>query len=193
MGSLRITRVSIVASLFLALVVAMLSPLTARASTNCAYEDYFPSRGAVKTVANTTPTGKVYGVRLEFKLAQTEINALKCFASHVELDFNVYGFNLPMEWEYYSVYSNLPGAVHDVAASDYTDQVPGVTGIQVNNLRAEASYYATLWWSAPRTQTIPVVNIRWIPSYWAVNSGNWFESNLCHRHQAEHLRTSYYG
>ncbi|HKX24539.1 MAG TPA: hypothetical protein VJM46_04835, partial [Candidatus Saccharimonadales bacterium] len=110
----------------------------------------------------------------------TEIENLRCFATRLEIDFVLWGFDLPENWMGYVISSNLPGAAHDVAYDDEGHPWrPAVTGILTNQLQAGKAYYATLWWIGAPTQPEPEFEIAWVPSYWGMESSNPAEALLC--------------
>ncbi|MGD8374355.1 MAG: hypothetical protein PVI21_05885, partial [Candidatus Woesebacteria bacterium] len=169
---------------FLATLTAMIGLLITIApgkaqAESCSYDKYWPSRGAVKTVGPID--GDVYGVTLEFQISSSEVDSLRCFAEFVEIDFHTEGFNLSKQWSSYAIYSNIPGATRDIAASDNstTEQIPAATNIRVNHLLHDYTYYATIWWHAPQASSAPRVWINWVPSYWASWSRNPAEWGLC--------------
>ena len=127
---------------------------------------------------NTFDTANSDGFYLStwwFNLSESELNALKCMNRYfgvqfVELDFRLFGFALPAQWENYAVLgTNIPGAHHDVAFQDSSaSPTPGVTNIHIGSLRKDTWYHATLGWSASLgSGGPPRVSFEWVPSHWA--------------------------
>jgi|GEM_PF-2887447 len=169
----RIHILSVLALLAMMCVVTALPPTEASASNTC-QTPWWPHQGAIRSaLLNGT-----YSVTLEFKLSQAEANNLRCVSELLELDFHLSGFNLPPQWEGYTASSNLPGAVHDTALSDFTVATPGLTRIFTNQLVAGANYFAAISWSASTTSSTPSVSVNWVPSYWA-DMRNPLEADLC--------------
>ncbi|HEY6736853.1 MAG TPA: hypothetical protein VI322_04010 [Candidatus Saccharimonadia bacterium] len=61
-----------------------------------------------------------YSITFKFKLTQAQLDALRCIAPYIELDFHMKNFNVPtgypIGWDAYKLAgTNLPGAIHDDA------------------------------------------------------------------------------
>ncbi|MGD8374445.1 MAG: hypothetical protein PVI21_06345, partial [Candidatus Woesebacteria bacterium] len=149
--------------------------------------NYAPDIGIIRAVG--PDANGVYEVGIGFELTQEQVNQLSCHGNYLEIDFQLHGFNLPNQWEGYSVFSNLPGAMHDVATSDFgsDNQVPAVTGIvtdlaKSNHIKAYTSYYAGIHFSGVSTNRAPSVAVNWVPSA-TPDRRPWntaqFESMLC--------------
>jgi hypothetical protein len=106
----------------------------------------------------------------------------------LEIDFHLYNFGLGINWENYRLYSNIPNAMHDTAASDLslTEQTPAATGIWTSSLEKDKTYYVMITWSAPNAQVgATKVGIGWTPSYWPNPIDHPFEFGLCTAHGAD--------
>ncbi len=126
---------------------------------------FWPSTGMFQT---THVGGGAYDATLRFRLTQAEKNALSCVGPYLELDFRLFGFNTPSEWDGYSVYTDIPGAIHDTAKSDGADEAtPAVTRIKASELTVDHEYYATVSFFGLPLSGAPQVSIQWVPSYWA--------------------------
>jgi len=129
---------------------------------------FWPSTGYFQT---THISGDNYVATLDFKMTQSQINSLECVSPYLELDFHIFGFSTPSEWDRYSVSTNIPGAIHDVATMDYAlnDATPGLTRIRAADLQAGTEYHADVIFNQPLVPAngSPRVSIEWVPSYWA--------------------------
>jgi len=129
---------------------------------------FWPSTGYFQT--QYVP-GDNYIARLDFTMTQAQINSLDCVSHYLELDFRIFGFSTPSEWEGYSVSTNIPGAIHDVATMDYAlnKATPGVTRIRATDFQAGVEYHADVIFNQPLVSAdgSPRVSIEWVPSYWA--------------------------
>ncbi len=106
-------------------------------------------------------------------MTQAQIDSLLCVAPYLELDFQIRGFTVPSEWDGYTAWTNLPGAIHDVATSDYATDVssPGVTRIHSAQLQAGVQYQVSVAFDLPLSPSggEPRVSVQWAPSYWAAS------------------------
>jgi len=140
---------------------------------------FWPSTGSFQTLYEPVLFDG-YSVTLGFTLTVDEIEALRCVDEYLELDFRLYGFKVPRQWDGYTFSSNLPGAIHDVATSDFstTEPVPAVTGIFVDDLSAGTHYYASISFDERLDPDggSPKVSIDWVPSHWA---SSFLEREFC--------------
>ncbi len=150
---------------------------------------YWPSTGYFQT---TSAPGTNYVATMDFTLTQPQINALACVSAYLELDFRIFGFQLPGtpvpysdnclpgQWDNYTVSTNIPGAIHDIATSDYSckTSTPGVTDIRVSQLQPGVEYYASVSFNLPLNSSwgSPRVSMEWVPSYWAASPA---EATFC--------------
>lgn len=141
---------------------------------------YWPSKGIFQTtreayeVPSDNPLGNRnldnYGAVLTFRLTQAEKDDLLCVGEYLEIDFHLFGLATPAEWDAYTVSTNIPGAVHDTAATDSADQAtPGLTYIRVSDLIVNHDYYAGISFTGlwPNNDGKPRVSFEWVPSRWA--------------------------
>ena len=169
----------------LTVIGTMVVSVSARASEFVALADqhyvdecrgaYWPGRNTFET--QVTSAGYVIGWK--FKLSQSEVDALMCLkarygADFVEVDFRTFGFIGQDNWDAYWVTgTNLPSAVHDVAAEDTAPNMsPGVTSVNVARLEAEKDYYVGIAWNngtgiSPDISQTQRVSFEWLPSRWA--------------------------
>jgi hypothetical protein len=141
---------------------------------------YWPSQGSFETYRN----GTSYEAALHFKLTAAEKIALnECVRfgfeeNTLEIDFTLHGLYSPAGWDNYSVYTNLPGAVHDTAALDEANHSsPGVTNITINSLGVGVEYSVIVAWNdtqvSPKPGSVPRVSIEWMPSHSARGNELW--------------------
>ena len=134
-----------------------------------------PSSGAIGTYADSSYQMATFS----FELDPVELQNLKCAAPYLEIDFHLEGLFVPWEWDGYVVLqTNLPGALHDVAAGDFTTSTPGVTRIYTSQMYANVPYKVTIAWqshSAIPGQT-PGVWVAWVPSHTAQG---WDQESYC--------------
>ena len=152
------------------------TPAQADGAAGCT-SPWWPTSGAV----STTTSGTITTATFAFVLTPGELANLQCVAPLLEIDFHLEGVQVPPQWDDYIVYStNLPGAMHDVAAGDFNSSTPGVTGIYVRGdggLHAGHNYWVTLAW-----QQLPALSgqapgfwIGWVPSHIVDFSDPWDE------------------
>lgn len=126
---------------------------------------FWPSTGSFQT---SQESGN-YSATLVFKLTKSQKKALECVSPYLELDFRIFGFDAPAEWDNYSASGTIPGAIHDTAKDDKSKEAtPGITGIKVADLVPDREYRTTISFSLPRTKNDakgPRVSIEWVPSY----------------------------
>ena len=139
----------------------------------------------------TTRDGRSFSARWRFTLTQAQIDSLSCLSSRyraefIELDFRLFDFTGPNDWDGYTTTSSLPGAVHDVGWRDKASEAtPGVTAVAVRHLRAGTSYTTTVAWSSGLTPVPggkPRVSFELVPSYWAKSSK---ERLFCSAHRSQ--------
>lgn len=154
----------IVASVFG--VASQAAPAAAESIEQCG-NAYYPSYSEVVTERY----GTFFAVTFGFELSQHERDTLVCLQDWLEIEAPIAGFSLPDWWDEYTVSTNLPGALHDIDASD-TEPVPAVTRIWTGDLQPNTWYYVTLMWDAhvPDHQT-PYVTVQWVPAYWSQDMG----------------------
>jgi len=143
-------------------------------STKCG--KFWPSSGMFQTMRD----GDEFSAKLVFKLTEGQKKSLLCVSDFLELDFRLFGFKAPSEWDNYTTSSNIPGAVHDTAKDDSGNGVtPGLTGIKVSDLVPNREYSATVSFSLPLVNDSlgPRVSFEWVPSYWAASPA---EKSVCH-------------
>lgn len=127
----------------------------------------WPTTGEVQTT--NWPGSNEYVVTFEFVLTQEQLDELQCAGDFLELDFRIRNFDVPAEWEDYSIaHTNLPGALHDVAFEDNAYEAnPAVTRIYTDLLQAGKAYYVTIRWQANALPgRNPYVFFVWTPSHW---------------------------
>ena len=125
-----------------------------------------PANGLIETTH--WDGGSDYWVTFKFKLTEQELNSLRCVDEFLEIDFRLFGFDLPGYWKGYQIPdTNLPGAIQDEPAGD-TAPTPAVTNIKVANLQKDTEYYVTLAWNARVVAgEAQSVSVQWVPSHWA--------------------------
>ena len=138
-------------------------------------ETWYPASGAV----STTTSGSITTATFAFILTPGELANLQCVAPLLEIDFHLEGVQVPPQWDDYIVPStNLPGAIHDVAAGDFNSSTPGVTNIKVRGdggLQAGRNYWVTIAWQqlAAKPGETPGFWMGWVPSHIADLSEPW--------------------
>ena len=124
----------------------------------------------------TTQSGSNFSATWKLSLTQAQINSLSCLSNRyktefLELDFRLFDFTGPDNWDGYTAVSNLPGAIHDVGWMDKASSAtPGVTAVWVNSLVAGKVYTTQIIWSSGLTSVPggkPRVSFELVPSYWA--------------------------
>lgn len=124
----------------------------------------------------TTRSGNSFSATWRLTLTQGQIDALKCISSkygapYLELDFRLFDFTGPNDWDKYSATSTLPNAIHDVGWMDKASSAtPGVTNVSIARLTAGTAYYTKVGWSSglsPVSGGKPRVSFEFVPSYWA--------------------------
>jgi hypothetical protein len=162
---------------FIVMLVAAISltivPSTSVSAKDC--NDYnYPTWGAVTTFK----AGDFQSVQFRLMANSQQLRTLTCLANYLEIDFELHGFHLPPNWEGYNVYTDLPGGMHDTAASDILDKRPAITNIHTKQLIPGRVYTATITWHAQALfWESQAVRMYWTPSYWA-KKGTW-EGGLC--------------
>lgn len=161
---------ALLASALVAVGLTAASSSVAQAA-NCGSE-FWPTTGS----ATTYKSGTYYSITFKFKLTQAQLDALRCIAPYIELDFHMKNFNVPtgypIGWDAYKLAgTNMPSAIHDVAFQDSTTEpAPAVTRVYTSRLNAGTEYYANLTWYADTVPgRTPSVTFIWVPSRW-INS-----------------------
>lgn len=125
-----------------------------------------PTSGAIATHEDANVQMATFG----FELTGPELANLQCVAPFVEIDFHLEGLWYPPQWDDYIVLqTNLPGAIHDVAAGDFVSATPGVTRVRVAELVVGRNYTVTIAWPRmlAKSGETPGVWVAWVPSRWA--------------------------
>lgn len=168
------------------LMVGPSSAVRANGAIGCT-QPWWPTSGQLSTY-HVSNSG--YEASFSFTLTKEQRDNLRCVSAVLEIDFQLHGFLVPPEWDRYVVYStDLPGAIHDVAASDVNPfgATPAVTRIHTSLLEYDRVYHATLVWPnepypfgvQPIPGQQPSVSINWVPSYWADWNINFIEKAVC--------------
>ena len=84
-----------------------------------------------------------FRIRVEFEMSQAEIDAAQCAGEYIELSTSLQNFSLPSQFDGYSMSTDLPGGVHDLANSDWTSDslTPGVTAVKTADLQPGQRYF----------------------------------------------------
>lgn len=138
------------------------APVSAETVEQCG-NAYSPAYSEV----TTERYGTFFAVTYEFSLSRQERDTLVCLQDWLEIEAPIAGFDLPDWWDEYTVSTNIPGALHDIDASD-TEPSPAVTAIWTGDLQPDTWYYFTLSWSAQMSESaVPQVTVRWVPAHWS--------------------------
>lgn len=157
------------------LALAGVAPASAQAHEPCT--QYVPDIGVIQA----SRIGTKYYANLEFLLTEFQVQELRCRAEYLEIDFQLYGFNLwapPTGWQDYQILSNLPGAIPDTSIFDPLDtRIATVTGVRTADIQPNKRYFALAEWEAP-SAPLPRVLVRFAPSRW-VNIAQPWEWTFC--------------
>jgi len=155
-------------------------------ATSCTGQTW-PNTGSLQTYKSDSTN--YYSMTYRFTLTDDQLASLRCTGPYLEIDFQIRNFDLPCQWDDYTVSgTNLPGALHDVAFADPCGEPnPAVTRIRTQNpgvpypagLQAGVPYYISMnWYGDPDPGWTPFAMIVWTPSRWADMSSP-YESASC--------------
>lgn len=145
-------------------------PAQAYGSMAIACGSYAPSTGWVNSIVDPAEGNEnTYTLRVDFVMNAAEVSAAQCAGDYVEVSARIKGFSLPDQFDDYSVATDIPGAVHDLANSDDSSSLsPGVTAIPTADLVPDQWYYFELQWQDDGAEgDMPHFNLEWAASHWA--------------------------
>lgn len=116
-------------------------------------------------------SGDTYTATLYFTVTTDDKIAMRCVASGLELDFHIFGFRTPPQWDGYQIDSNLPGRKAGPYRDDGQDvAIPRISGIKVSRLTPGKGYYASISFSLTDSgltfngDGAPRVSFEWVPT-----------------------------
>lgn len=160
-GRLWITLVAVLATAF-----TLIQPIGGTTPAYACGGDYAPDQGVVHAY---NFGDNHFHSNFEFLLTPQQVTNLQCHAEYLEIDFKLYGFDLPMTemgWTDYKMKTNLPGAIPDTSLFDGADRIATATGIKTSRLEGNRRYVVVIeWWALSASN--PRVEVAFVPSRWA--------------------------
>ena len=109
---------------------------------------YAPTTGWVNAGSvHLSGDEQLFTLRVDFVMTEDQLTALRCAGEYLEISAPLRGFSLPDQFDGYSVSSDLPEYLHDLANFDDSSSLsPGLTRVPTTAIEANRWYYLELKW-----------------------------------------------
>lgn len=117
---------------------------------------------------------QLFTLRVDFVMTEDQLTALRCAGEYLEISAPLRGFSLPDQFDGYSVSSDLPEYLHDLANFDDSSSLsPGLTRVPTTAIEANRWYYLELKWQDDDVPgSTAEAGLLFDPSHWAGTQGN---------------------